>query len=233
MYATLTELDTTQGLDGGQVLPMERSNDFTEQTQALLDAGARGDDRAYDRLLARASDRLLGLARRMLRRYPHLQRWEQTDDVFQNAAIRLHRSLQNLRPDTVRGFLGLATVEIRRTLIDLIRHHFGPEGAAGKYRSDFKGDPDDDKGGLLENEPDRHENLESLEVWSRFHEAMDQLPADEQEVMHLMWYGGIKQREVATLLGISLPTVKRRWYRARLRLQAVLEDDTLTDGKGN
>lgn len=78
----------------------------------------------------------------MLGKYPNLRRWEQTDDVFQNAAIRLRRSLKKVNPDFPRNFFGLATVDIRRTLIDLCRHHFGPQGAAGKYQSNIKGDED-------------------------------------------------------------------------------------------
>ena len=198
---------------------MDYSEDPVAQTQLLLDQAAKGNEQAYDDLIARSSDRLLKLTRKMLRRYSNLRRWEQTDDVFQNAAMRLHRSLKKVRPDSVRSFYGLATVEIRRTLIDLCRHHFGPQGAAGKYQSDLKGS--DDRG-ILQNEPDRHD-LDSLEMCSQFHEAVEKLPNDEREVMHLIWYGGMNQAEAAAVLGVSVPTVKRRWYRARLQLHTIME----------
>jgi hypothetical protein len=45
----------------------------------------------------------------MLRNYPHLKRWEQTDDVFQRAALRLYRSLGEVQPASPREFFGLAT----------------------------------------------------------------------------------------------------------------------------
>lgn len=198
---------------------MDQSEDQVAQTQFLLDQAVQGDEQAYDDLLNRASDRLLKLTRKMLRRYPNLHRWEQTDDVFQNAAIRLHRSLRKVKPDSVRNFYGLATVEIRRTLIDLCRHHFGPEGAAGRYQSDIKGDEDR---GILQNESDRNDR-DSLEVWSQFHEAVEELPDEEREVMHLVWYGGMKQAEVAAVLGVSVPTIKRRWYRARIELHTIMD----------
>jgi len=203
----------------GHMGPSER--DLT-QTQILLNLAAKGDERAYEDLVARVSERLVRLTRKMLRNYPHLRRWEQTDDVFQNAAIRLHRSLKKVQPDSVRAFFGLAAVEIRRTLIDLIRHHFGPEGAAGKYESDVNRASEDRSRGILHNEPDQHDDPHSLEAWSRFHEAVERLPDDEREVMHLIWYGGMKQAEAASLLGVSVPTVKRRWYRARLQLHTIL-----------
>jgi len=197
-------------------------SEHVAQTQFLLNQAAEGDEQAYDNLLARASDRLMKLTRKMLRRYPNLRRWEQTDDVFQNAAIRLHRSLRKVRPESARNFFGLATVEIRRTLIDLCRHHFGPEGAAGKYQSDIKGKIGDEHRGILQNEPDRHDPV-SLEIWSQFHEAVGKLPDNEREVTHLVWYGGMQQSEVAAVLGVSVPTIKRRWYCARLQLHTIMD----------
>jgi RNA polymerase sigma-70 factor (ECF subfamily) len=197
--------------------------DNATQTQALLNLAAEGNEEALDRLITRASERLLKLTRRMLRTYPQLRRWEQTDDVFQNAVIRLHRSLKKVKPDSARNLFGLAALEIRRTLIDLCRHHFGPEGAAGRYQSDIQGRSDDGNDGVLQHEPDRQEDAESLATWSRFHEAVESLPEDEREVTHLVWYGGLTQAEVASVLGISVPTVKRRWYRARLQLHNSME----------
>ena len=102
----------------------------TTQLQALLD---EGDDAAYGELLFIASTRLHKLARKMLRDFPRLRRWEQTDDVFQTAAMRLHRSLSEVKPESVRQFFGLAATQIRRTLIDLGRHHYGPEGQGANH----------------------------------------------------------------------------------------------------
>ena len=79
---------------------MSQPEGNTTQLQALLDLAAEGQDDAYGELIAMASDRLLKLTRKMLRNYPHLRRWEQTDDVFQSAAMRLHQSLSEVKPDT-------------------------------------------------------------------------------------------------------------------------------------
>jgi RNA polymerase sigma-70 factor (ECF subfamily) len=200
---------------------MGQAEGDTTQLQVLLDLAAEGDNDAYGELIARASDRLLKLTRKMLRNYPHLRRWEQTDDVFQNATIRLYRSLQNLKPDSVRSFMGLATLEIRRSLIDLIRHHFGPEGAAGKHHSDVAGDSSGD-GDIIKNIPAQAGEPDSLESWAQFHETVDQLPEQEREVFQLVWYGGLQQEEIASLLEVSVPTVQRRLYRGRRIIRSVL-----------
>ena len=44
---------------------------------------------ARDRIVELCSNRLHALAHRMLGRYPGVRRWEDTDDVFQNAVMRL------------------------------------------------------------------------------------------------------------------------------------------------
>ncbi len=203
---------------------MSQPEGNTTQLQALLDLAAEGQDDAYGELIALASDRLLKLTRKMLRNYPHLRRWEQTDDVFQNAAMRLHRSLSEVRPDSVRNFFGLAVTQIRRTLIDLARHHFGPEGQAAKHHSDGDG-KFDDSGGILQNQADSTVRPESLESWASFHEAVEQIPDDEREVFQLVWYGGMAQKEVASLLGVSVPTVKRRWHRAQLLVHETMQGE--------
>ena len=40
----------------------------------------------------------------MLRGYPHLQRWEQTDDVYQTALLRLHQALSQVTPESAQHF---------------------------------------------------------------------------------------------------------------------------------
>jgi RNA polymerase sigma-70 factor (ECF subfamily) len=57
----------------------------------------RGDLTVRDRIIELCSSRLHALAHRMLGRFPGVRRWEDTDDVFQNAAMRLHRALGDMQ----------------------------------------------------------------------------------------------------------------------------------------
>lgn len=185
----------------------------TAQLQALLD---EGNERAYGELLSLASTRLQKLARRMLRDFPKLRRWEQTDDVFQTAALRLHRSLSEVKPESVKGFLGLAATQIRRTLIDLARHHYGPEGQGANHVSGAEV-----SGAVMQHGIDT-DSPEKLAIWAEFHEQVEQLPEAEREVFQFLWYSGITQRETAELLGISEQTVLRRYHRAKIQLRGAL-----------
>ena len=204
---------------------MAESSGDTTQLQGLLNAAARGDDQAYADLIAQASDRLLKLTRKMLRAYPHLRRWEETGDIFQDAALRLYRSLKSCRPDSVRDFLGLATLQIRRTLIDLCRHHFGPAGGAAHHDSTPRR-MSHDAPAAVDNLAEATGGPSSPGAWADFHDAVAALPDSQREVFQLVWYAGLQQPEVSHLLGISVATVQRRWYQARHLLYERLQGNS-------
>jgi RNA polymerase sigma-70 factor (ECF subfamily) len=191
--------------------------------QSYLDRLRDGDETARGELLECAIERLRGLARKMLRAYPRVHRWEETDDVLQNAALRLHRTLGQITPATPRDFFRVAALNIRRELLDLAKHYFGPHGQGAKHAS---GRPADSAGatepadrGDLSTEPSR------LALWGEFHEQIGALPDEEREVFDLLWYQGLNQAEAAELLGVSERTIKRRWQSARLRLHEVLHGE--------
>ncbi len=71
---------------------------------------------ARDELIAVAADRLRLLTRQMLRDYPDVHRWEQTDDVMQKAVLRLCRALEAVPLATVRDFFRVAALQVRREL---------------------------------------------------------------------------------------------------------------------
>src|SRR3954465_1284245 len=94
-----------------------------------------GDAAALNELILLAGKRLELLTHRMLRDFPRVRRWAQTDDVLQNALVRLCRALESVSPADVREFYALATTQIRRELLDLARHYGGPENAAAHHES--------------------------------------------------------------------------------------------------
>jgi DNA-directed RNA polymerase specialized sigma24 family protein len=96
------------------------------QTASLHDLVSRhraGDRAALDVLIRRTGKRLERLARKMLGTFPAVQAREETDDVLQNALIRLTRALGSVTPASVRDYYRLAAEELRRELLDLARRH--------------------------------------------------------------------------------------------------------------
>jgi RNA polymerase sigma-70 factor (ECF subfamily) len=192
--------------------------------QSYLDRLRDGDETARGELLECASERLRGLARKMLRAYPRVHRWEETDDVLQNAALRLHRTLGQIAPATPRDFFRVAALNIRRELLDLAKHYFGPHGHGANHAS---GGPADSSAGATEpaDRGDLSTEPSRLAVWGEFHEQIGALPDEEREVFDLLWYQGLSQAEAAELLGVSERTIKRRWQSARLRLHEALHGE--------
>ena len=189
------------------------------QIQTLIDQALAGNPDAHAFLIEHAGDRLLRLTRKMFHGFPDLRRWEQTDDVFQNALIRLHRALSNTQIESVRHFFNLATVQIRRELLDLTKHHFGPHGDGANHHTDHV--PNDDTGGTIPNLADRPTDPKG---WFLFHEAIEKLSPEDQEIISLLFYEGLSHEDAGKVLGVSARTLKRRWAAVKLKMHEVLND---------
>jgi RNA polymerase sigma factor (sigma-70 family) len=210
------------------VLLMRDAEPDSEESHGSLDACivrlTGGDPAARAELLALACDRMREIAQRMLRRFPNVRRWDETDDVLQNAAIRLYASLSRITPKDARGLLGLAATHIRRELLDLARKHAGPESYAANHETNVKHAGGDELW-KVDSAAAYHESPDQLTRWTRLHEAAASLPAEEKELFHLIWYLDMSQEEAARMLGCSVRTVKRRWDSAKKLLnEAVLGD---------
>jgi RNA polymerase sigma-70 factor (ECF subfamily) len=171
-------------------------------------------------LIAIAQGRFAALARAMLRRYPHVRRWEETDDLLQAALVRLHRSLAEVRPEDVPHFDNLAATQIRRELIDLARSYHGPEGLGANHHTDGT-----DPGVRLAHVAKETGRPELLEEWTAFHEAVNLLPEEERQVMDLLWYRGLTHAQAAEALGVATKTIQRRWASARLLIREALHGE--------
>jgi RNA polymerase sigma-70 factor (ECF subfamily) len=172
-----------------------------------------GDQTAADELFRRVGDRLERLTRKMLRGFPAVQRWEQTSDVLQKAALRLLRALREVRPDSTREFFALAGKHLRYDLMDLKRHYrplnvvHHTDGVAGRA-------------GKPAREPvDPAPSPDELGKWCEFHRQIDELPEEEREVVDLHFYQGLTKAEAAEILGVHVRTIQRLWNAALHRLR--------------
>jgi RNA polymerase sigma-70 factor (ECF subfamily) len=186
---------------------------------------AAGDLAARERILELCAARLRVLASRMLDRFPRVRRWDDTDDVFQNAALRLHRALAEVRPENPRAVMALAATQIHRELLDLARRYAGPRSHASHHDTNVvreSRDPD---------APEFHVERAAappaaLDRWSLFHEAIASLPAEGRDMFHLVWYLGADQKTIARLLDCSERTVRDRWRAARDAVRDALDGRT-------
>jgi RNA polymerase sigma factor (sigma-70 family) len=197
------------------------SEDSDDEIQHLIDLSNKGDAQARERLIEFTEIRLHKLAHTMLADFPGVQRWEQTDDVFVNALLRLNSSLECVELTSPRHFFNLAAMQIRRELLDLKKHYYGPQGIGSNHHTDHQ--PPDESGGILANEPSQSEELER---WEALHQAAAKLPDELREVFNLVYYQGLTKEGVARILGVHLSTVKRRWQEAKLLLHDELGDQS-------
>jgi RNA polymerase sigma factor (sigma-70 family) len=183
--------------------------------QSLLDRLRLKPDDAQVRkeLIARSYERLAAVAHRLLGP-AYRDRPEDTSGLLAEAYIRLEKSLAAVKPESVRQYLGLAALQMRRALIDLIRKE---RGRSGKHETPVSLNLGATIGGGMGNAPAAPQSEDHdwrLELMA----AMERLDEGEREVVDLLYFNDLTQFEAAGLLGVDESTVKRRWARARVRL---------------
>src|SRR5688572_5189677 len=78
----------------------------------------------FRRILARVEK----FATAMFKKFPRVGRFVEIEDVVQNTLVRLLRAMQDIRPESTRHFYALTNELIRRELLDLTKHFYGPRG---------------------------------------------------------------------------------------------------------
>ncbi|MGF1578461.1 MAG: RNA polymerase sigma factor [Gemmataceae bacterium] len=184
-----------------------------------------GDENARERLLDHFCHQLQRHAQKMLMGFPHLRRWVESGDVFQNAMVRLLRALDEVQPQSPKHFVSLACLQIRRELIDLVRHYFGPEGRGANHATHVPGRDSEDAPPPLYEAGETTFDPVRLANWAEFHEQINSLPEEERQVFDVLWYQEMTQSDAADFLGMSERTLKRRWQSARLRLHELLKGE--------
>jgi RNA polymerase sigma-70 factor (ECF subfamily) len=185
------------------------------ETAHLVDRLRAGDPTAAARLIEHTRERLRVRARHMLRGFGGIRRWEETDDVLQNALVKLNRALTKLRPNSTRHYYNLATVQLRRVLLDLADHYQGPLGLGANHHTD-------PTGGQVARRADSSTGPGTIAERAEVHRAVERLPDALREVVDLLWYQGLTQKEAAAVLGMSERNLKRLWRAAKLKLADLL-----------
>jgi RNA polymerase sigma-70 factor (ECF subfamily) len=186
--------------------------------QESLNRWQAGDRAAANELFRMVLDRLEKLSSKMLRSFPNVRGLADSDDVLQNSLLRLLRTLRTLRPTTTRDFFNLAAVHIRRELLDLARRaRVHPTRTLLPASEEFP---------LAENfiAP-----LSDDDDWVRFHEAVDELPVEEREVVGLVFYHGWTQAQIGELFQVNERTIRRRWATACQRLRDLVGANLLDE----
>jgi len=179
---------------------------LTVHIQAALDRFLGGDPAGKKELINLSERRLMILARKVLRQFA--PNTEETAAVLNEAFLKLNRALDEVRPATVREFFALAALQMRRVLLDLAR-------AAGRRIRPAGGGTD---GGFDQPDPGPGGQTH-LDLMTDLDAAVDRLPDDLKEVVHLHYYQGLTYDEMAKVIAVHPDTVKRMIARAKVALQ--------------
>ena len=136
--------------------------------------------------------------------------------------MRLLRALREVRPSSTRELLSLAAEQMRRELLDLARHYYGPLGEGANHAS-TAGRGDSSVARAVRTPPAPAEDPAELEKWCSFHREVERLPTLEREVVGLVYYHGWTQAEVAALFHINERTLRRHWHAALHKLHGTLK----------
>jgi len=197
---------------------MEETHETT-LAQALADhlRAASGDRHASDAInavVAACRLRLEKFASRLLLGHPEIRRGgHDTDDIVQDASVRLWRALEQVKPESERHLMALASMKVRQQVIDLARKYRGPRSSP-ENRAMSVVHRDGREVHLVDEATDAATGFYTLDDWTRLHAAIDRLPEDLREVFAMRFYLGAKVTHIATVLACDTRTVKRRWAKA-------------------
>jgi RNA polymerase sigma factor (sigma-70 family) len=167
----------------------------------LLERARRGDQEAFGELAAAKVDRLLAIARHMLRDA------DLAEDATQEALVRCWRQLPKLR-DLERFDAWLYRI--------LIRAIADQAGSRHRFEANVR---------LVTIEPRVGDSSANLADRDQLERSFRRLAIGHRAVVVLHHYGGLPLSEVALALAIPLGTAKSRYHYAMSALRASVEAD--------
>jgi len=176
----------------------------------LVELVAQKDAGALEALYGRYGRAAYSLARRILTEEMLAQ------DVVQEVFLSLWRDAR--RFDAGRGTVATYLLSMtHHRAVDVVRR----EEKLRRWRTS-------DEGLELEADPDPkarvEEQVEATERRAEVRAALKDLPEAQREALLLAYFGGYTQREVATLVGVPLGTVKTRMAAGMRKMKAALSD---------
>ncbi len=179
---------------------------------SLLRDVANGDAAASEALMPLVYDELRRVAHRHLRgeRAGHTLG---TTALVNEAWLKL--AGQDAPFSNRAHFLGIAALAMRRILISYAKGRQAQKRGSGERAVTL--------------EPGRVPDPSAPAELLALDDALEELLALDERAGHVVlyrFYAGLTEPEIADVLGVSVPTVKRDWRRARAWLATALEDDS-------
>ncbi len=193
-----------------------KSNLIESSDLEIIQLCQLGDKDAFQELVKRYQKSVFALL------YQLAPEWRDLNDLSQEVFIRVYRGVHNLRnPKIFKSWLNQIVLNLfydelrkrpRRVKTVSMDQTFEDDSGESEFVREIK----DSK-----LKPD--ELISNLETRDAIKKAMAQLPEQFRTAIVLRELQGLQYEEIAELLGVALGTVKSRIWRARERLQVLLQ----------
>ena len=190
--------------------------DRTGEVTLLLHQAHAGDDGALDRLFPMIYDELHRMAHRHLQR-EYSARTLRTTDLVHEAYLKLVAP-ERLDFDSRAHFFGASARAMRQILIDYARQRKTAKRGGGAQKVSLDNEP------LHLNGPELSVDAcaDSLLELDMALERLAQLNERLSQIVEYRFFGGLTAEETATVMNLSVRTVKRDWRKARAWLYQAL-----------
>jgi len=177
---------------------------------ALMLRVAQADERAFEKLIERHQNAIIGTVAKMLGNA------SDAEDIAQQVFIRLWKSAPRYKP-TAKFTTFLYTITRNLVFNESRRRSRKKEYSMEEREDDFHLQTPDPK-----NESPAQNVLQS-ELQTSVDRAIAQLPEKQRMAVILRRYEGMPYDEIAIILGLSIPAIKSQLFRARNTLRESLQ----------
>lgn len=182
-----------------------------EDEHVLVAAAKRGDQAAFEELVNRYEGKIFRLTMNITRNH------EDAEDAMQDAFLKSYSHLKDFQEDS-RFYTWLVRIAANEALMRLRKrrpNHFSLD-------EPIEGDEDLMPRELEDWGPSPEQRFAQTEMREILNEVIDKLEPDFRIVFVLRDIEELSTEETASTLGISIPAVKSRLLRARLKLRQKL-----------
>jgi RNA polymerase sigma-70 factor (ECF subfamily) len=182
-----------------------------EDEHLLVAAAKKGDTPAFEELVSRYEDKIFRLTKNITGNH------EDAEDAMQDAFLKAYSHLQDFHGDS-RFYTWLVRIAANESLMRLRKRR------PNQFSLDepVEGDTDLMPRELEDWDPSPEQRYAQAELQGILAEIIDQLDPEFRIVLVLRDLEELSTQETAEALGISVPAVKSRLLRARLKLREKL-----------
>ena len=184
-------------------------NQAADEEKALMQRVVTGDDAAFEALYDRYSRLLYSTIIGIIKHPPEAQ------DVLQEVFVHIWKQAKNFDAERGNVYSWFITIT-RNRAIDRLR--------SKGYRTRLYESSDDE--GILGIADSRFSPLDAISITERqtlVQTALTRIPTEQRDALHLAYFQGYTQAEIADLLQIPLGTIKTRMRQGLIKLHSILQ----------